>query len=1271
MHSTEERHEAATRICLSAGVLLMAVTTQLCWAVEPLPPAVKAALDRVRNTRAGLYDSVDSSVLGRTASPAEIAATQRNLRRYYMTPAPSLKLSEARRQQLGALYGRVTLLGRPRAGKAFALGITGAHVIDVEGRPELVVTRVDPQTPAAAALKQGDVIVGANQRLFPEWEDPRVPVGYAIAAAQTRAFRGTLTLHIGRDGRFLSVDIKLPIDGGWGEAWPFGCKKSEAVAAAAVDYVLERGDDTFWRDLFLMGVGDRQAMAHVRDNLRKAQRSGVIGSNWHGGYKLLCLTEYYLLTRDPEVLPAIRAHVKGLEANQMACGGWSHGPPGGYGVMNQVGQICFIGLVLARECGVEVDPEVLARGVNLSGRFIGTYGAYGDHAPGVAKYGKHAPFDNGIVPAHAALFHLLGEEAVARRSGRRSCYLYRTRMGGHAELIFSIAWSSVGAAFAPEAEFRMYADHMIWYYELARQRSGALTCLGHTRYRRSTAALGMVFALAEKRLRIAGAPRRSQPLFPIETLGPAQPVKAQPQPQPPPAVAAKATSPDTWDALVAAPDAEYRCLAADQLQPDERDAWYGPGWDDDAWKRVKSGAKPGDMPGGTLLRRSFKCAEPDYTTLRVTLPVGVGGELFLNGDRVAVFSTYRPPRGGKGLQTLDLGRRAAGALRQGENLLAARIEGLGKHAIRLGVAAGPGVIEKRSIEAHPPDYGNNNRNGWVGTYEQHRQGVAWFFEGKSPEQVARYLAFPDWMGAQAAYLALASHGREALPLLTRLVADSHAGVRVGAWDAIGAMNEQKRLTEQDQQKLAALAASRIAREDPVVGEALGRAAAPMAKGEALAKILAAIAAKPDIKARQFAVDNAQRGLADRPELMIAVLRVVAASGLEHSTIRVLGGAMSGISRHAELPEARGAAKEIARVLDEIAPDMRGMFTDGLMHGGLAVIDQHFDAELEATPKLVSGMARCFIKVPDTDWPGWAFANLYLRRQLYRLGAGSAGEIRRTVEAMMAGEDTGRGEAVRRQPPATELKAWAALLEQTKGDADALRTQALRMSGSADPVERVVALSLVWPSQQTLADQSARYHGRRKLADVARIQDPNTRLMVAIRAAEHLKTNTPVHWLLIWETAMHYRDRREHEGILISLAAFFDTVAFRQRGTFMFRAIDSAASLAKPQLGTAGETPTLARGLCKTYATSSNFEWYTRTRDKLRGLVKALGKPSAPAIRQAVAAQRAWLRDAPKEERDVVLGRHCTPQDVRQRLEELEGIAAASAQPRREETRPLR
>lgn len=1263
MHKSNHRRTILTSTCIAAVALLIAVNCLPCPGADALPQNVRSAIDKVRDRRANLYDSFESSTLGKIASPAEIASTQKNMREYYMTPGARLELTEARKKQLGELYGRVTLFGRPRTGKSFALGITGAQVIDIQARPELIVTRVTPQTPAASALKEDDVIIGANQRLFPEWEDPRVPIGYAIAAAQTKAFGGTLTLHIGRNGKFLTVKMKLPVDDGYGKNWPFDCKKSKAVADAAVDYILSCGDDTFWRDLFLMGVGDENAIAHVRDNLRKAQRTGRIGSNWSGGYKLLSLTEYYLLTGDKKVLPAIECHVRGLEANQMLCGGWSHGAPGGYGVMNQVGQICFMGLVLARECGVAVDQTVLTRAVGLSGRFIGTYGAYGDHSPGIAKYGRGAPFDNGIVPAHATLFSLLGEPDVARRSGRRSCYLYRTRMGGHAERIFTIGWSSVGAAFAPEPEFRMYADNMIWYHELARQRNGALIFPGYTRYRRSTAATGMIYALPQKRLRITGAPRGTKPLFPIATL---EAVKAEP-PTAPPAVRGKPktaslAAPQIWDTLLAKDAGNYRCLAAGKLKPDKQSAWYHKDYDDGKWEATKTQPKIGQSPQGILLRTKFLSSQTGYTNLRVTLPIGVGGEIFLNGDRVAAFAKGGQVRGGPAAQTLDLGARALSALRRGSNLLAARLEGSANISVSIDLAAGPSKVDKRAVPACTANYGNNNRNGWVGSYEQHRRSVAWFFEGKSAREIARYLAFPDWMGAQATCTALAEKGAEAVPLITKLVADSHAGIRVGAWDAAGVMNARGLLSVETKQSLAALAASRVAKEDPVVGEAMGRAAAPMAKGEALAKILSGIAAKPDIKSREFAVSNAVQGLKNRPDLMIGVLRIVAASRLEQNTIRVLGGSMSGMSRNAHVPEARAGVKEIARVLDEVSPDMRGMFTDGLMHGGLAVIDQHLDAELEKTPHLVAGLTKCFTKVPDTDWPGWAFANLYLRRQIYRLGAASARKIRGTVDAMLAVPDQARGEAVRRPEPIAELKAWAATLERTKGKDDALRTEAIRMADSKDPAERLVALSLVWPSQRTLAGQSARYHGRHKLADVARFQDPATRLAVAVKAATHTDTNLPTHWLLIWQTVAACQDSPQYKSALPPLGEFFDTVAWRQRGTFMFRAIDIAATLAKPQLGTPGETHLLARGICKTYATSSNNGWYVATTRELHGLVKALGKSSGPAIREAIAAEQAWLKKAPPAEKAAVIGRWCPPQDIRKRLEELTAIAALLAKP---------
>ena len=1242
---------------LAVAVLTVAVGGSSQGADESLPPMVKAALDEVRLNRAEMYDVFESSTLGKTAGPSEFAATQRNMRAYYMTPAAALELSEARKAELGALYGRVALFGRPRAGKAFALGITGAHVIDVEHRPELVVTRVEPGTPAAGALEVGDVILGANQRLFPEWEDPRVPIGYGIAAAQTRAFDGVLTLHVGRDGKVMSVQVTLPVDGGYSANWPYDCAKSKAVTDAAVEYVIHRGDDTFWRNLFLMGAGDESALAAVRDDLRGAQTTGAINSNWGAAYKLISLCEYYLLTRDREVLPAIECHVRGLEANQMASGGWGHGAPGGYGVMNQVGQTCFMGLLLAKECGVEVNPTVLARAVGLSGRFIGAYGAYGDHPPTVLRYGRNAGFDNGIVPAHAVLFNLLGEPAVAGRSGRRACYLYRTQMAGHAERIFTIAWSGVGTALAPDPEFRMYADNMIWYYELARRRSGALDFPGHTRYSRNTAAVAMLFTLPERRLRISGAPRRSEPLFPIEKLEAVQAV-------PPRAPAALADVPESpapdvaavWDTLLAKNAGDYRVTDAGPLNQPGPGAWYRVDYDDSQWTAANGQTGIPRDSEGLLLRTTFHCERTTYDRLRLTLPAGVGGEIYLNGFRVAVFAKGTQARGGPAVQTMDLGARAARALVTGRNFLAVRVEGPGGVDVSIDLAAGPGVADNRTILPNTADFGNNNRNGWVGTYEQHRQSVAWFFEDKSPEQIARYLAFPDWNGAQAAYQALASHGADAVELLLKLVQDSHAGIRIGAWDAIAEMNGRGLLPEDAKGSFTALAASRLASEHPEVGQALGRAVAPMATGEDLAEILAGIAAMPDIKARELAANTAVQGLGAHPELMLGILRIITDAGLTDNDIRVLGNALGNTSRSAELPAARASVPGIARVLDQIAPETRGMFTDGLMHGGLPVIDWHFDAELEKTPLLASGMTRCFIRVPDSDWPGWAYANLYLRRLIYRLGPDSAATVRRTVELVATGPDAARGEAVRRDEPMAELRAWSAVLERTGGADGALRAEALRLADSNDPSERLVALSLVWPSQDgPLAETFTRRY-RRDLADTARIKDPADRLAVAAKAATHLETNTPVHWLLIWETTRYCRDHPDSKLLMPALGEFLDQVAFRQRGTFMFDAIDSAAVLAKTQLGTPGETPTLARGLCKTYSTASNNGWYTRARDRLHEAVMGLGKSSAPAISDAVTAQRDWLQHAPAEDRAPVLNRDCPVAEVQKRLTELEDLA---------------
>jgi len=233
--------------------MMVAFTAGVSLAGE-LAPKVRAALHEVRGTRAGLYDTFESSVLGKTATPSEMAATQHDWRALYSQPATELPATE--RKSLAARYGRVAVLGRPRTGRAFPLGIIGAQAIDVQERPELTVTEVSPDTPAAGELEIDDVIFGVNGRVFPEWEDPRVPMGYAIAADQTKAHGGQLTLQVGWVGKVIDVTIKLPIAEAYDKAKPYDCARSRKVAADAVAYILKKGDSTFWTDLFLMGCGD-------------------------------------------------------------------------------------------------------------------------------------------------------------------------------------------------------------------------------------------------------------------------------------------------------------------------------------------------------------------------------------------------------------------------------------------------------------------------------------------------------------------------------------------------------------------------------------------------------------------------------------------------------------------------------------------------------------------------------------------------------------------------------------------------------------------------------------------------------------------------------------------------------------------------------------------------------------------------------------------------------------------------------------------------------
>lgn len=299
---------------------------------------------------------------------------------------------------------------------------------------------------------------------------------------------------------------------------------------------------------------------------------------------------------------------------------------------------------------------------------------------------------------------------------------------------------------------------------------------------------------------------------------------------------------------------------------------------------------------------------------------------------------------------------------------------------------------------------------------------------------------------------------------------------------------------------------------------------------------------------------------------------------------------------------------------------------------------------------VRSQHRTGVKVPDTDWPGWAFANLYFRRINYRLSADSADEILRVCKELPRTIDTEPNEITQRKLRIEELTIWAGVLKRTGGDPAKLRAEAIKLAGSEKPNDRLVALSLVWPSDVHLGPKLRRYGHAGNMTGKSRIQDAATRLAVAVEAAKHVETNTSTHWLLIWRTVELMKDDAESDLAPI-LASFFDGAAWRVRGTFMFDAIAIAADLAGNHL----TNPTLARGICKTYAASSSNGWYAGTQKKLKALTQAIPASNADAITQAVIAMKAWHKNGPAAEKKAVLVRFTS---LQQYIKELEATAAS-------------
>jgi len=357
------------------------------------------------------------------------------------------------------------------------MGPTGITAL-ISGTRAFNVKAVDKGSPADGKIWPGDQIVGAGR--MPFLKRVRFEFGAAVAQARTEKNKGELVLMVRRKtgGRMMQrVTIKLDPVGPdtFSDTAPYDCPKTDALITEAADYIASKKARSPYGRLNigllgLLATGEEKYIQVVRDHLHEVDWAKppedpnvLVGStamytSWYWGYKMLILTEYYLLTSDEYVLPAIKMYAEAIAAGQDAAGIWGHrmhdpktGRAFGYGPMNQPTMPLFISLILAKKCGVD-SPRISEAIQRTTDHYTGKYlnkGAlpYGNGGPNSKGYNN-----NGSSASLAVAFAAAGHLEGARFFARMAMAGYSDMESGHATHFFNLMWTGLGANIAgPEA----------------------------------------------------------------------------------------------------------------------------------------------------------------------------------------------------------------------------------------------------------------------------------------------------------------------------------------------------------------------------------------------------------------------------------------------------------------------------------------------------------------------------------------------------------------------------------------------------------------------------------------------------------------------------------------------------------------------------------------------------------------------------------------------------------------------------------------------------
>ncbi|MGI9244173.1 MAG: DUF6288 domain-containing protein, partial [Verrucomicrobiales bacterium] len=435
----------------------------------------------------------------------------------------------------GAASARAQQFHPQKVYPSFAIGPTGIYA-SIEKDRVVTVQEILPDTPAATTkLRKGDVLLSVGNNSLAV-DDPRVPLGLAIGTAE--AGGGDLVFGASRDGKEGEVRMTLRKLGGYGPTWPENCPKSAAIIKSTAAYVAaaQQDDGSYLigrarpeRDgltgclvgLFLLSTGDPQYLPHVKRHaqaLAAKVEQRPTKSNWHLGYQGILLAEYYLKTGDKSVLLGLKSLCDQAIAAQ-AAGGWGHGgiPGPGYvqsGLMSSAGVPVLTTLILANECGVELDQAGYSKAVEFMYRMVG-HGCvpYGDHRSELWWSNT-----NGRNAKLVCAFALLDDPRFTAASQHLATMVtdsYFQPEFGHTGGGFNVIWRGMASVHVPQHRRPHYARQMEklkWYYDLCRLPGGGFHMLptppDNARYAGSvwgTGGIGLTYTAPLRTLRITGA----------------------------------------------------------------------------------------------------------------------------------------------------------------------------------------------------------------------------------------------------------------------------------------------------------------------------------------------------------------------------------------------------------------------------------------------------------------------------------------------------------------------------------------------------------------------------------------------------------------------------------------------------------------------------------------------------------------------------------------------------------------------------------------------